>query len=65
LHLPRASLASALVSFNVGVECGQLCIVLLALPLLRRLRRIRAFAPAASICILALGSFWAVARLFS
>jgi hydrogenase/urease accessory protein HupE len=63
LQLPRASLASALVSFNVGVECGQLCIVLVALPLLRRLRRIRAFAPAASICILALGSFWVVARL--
>jgi hydrogenase/urease accessory protein HupE len=63
LHLPRAALAAALVSFNLGVECGQLCIVLLALPLLRRLRRVPAFAPAASICILALGAFWVVARL--
>jgi hydrogenase/urease accessory protein HupE len=63
LQLPRAALASGLVSFNVGVECGQICIVLAALPLLRRLRRIPAFAPAASVCILLLGGFWLVSRL--
>ncbi len=63
LQLPRAALASALVSFNIGVECGQVCIVLLAFPLLRRLRRTPAFAPAASACILVLGGFWLVSRL--
>ena len=63
LHLPRAALASGLVSFNLGVECGQVCIVVVALPLLRWLRRVRAFAPAASACIALLGAFLVVARL--
>jgi len=63
LQLPRAALASGLVSFNIGVECGQICIVLAALPLLRRFRRAPAFAPAASVCVLVLGGFWLVSRL--
>ena len=63
LQLPRAALASGLVSFNIGVECGQVCIVLLALPVLRRLRRTPAFAPVASGCILVLGGVWLVSRL--
>ena len=63
LQLPRAALASGLVSFNIGVECGQVCIVLLALPVLRRLRRTPAFAPVASVCILVLGGVWLVSRL--
>jgi hydrogenase/urease accessory protein HupE len=58
LQLPRAVLATGLVSFNVGVEVGQVCIVLLALPLLRSLRRVKAFAPAAAACVVALGAFW-------
>ena len=63
LDLPRAVLATGLVSFNLGVEVGQVCIVLAALPLLRRLRRARAFAPAASACIAALGALWLAQRL--
>jgi hydrogenase/urease accessory protein HupE len=64
LALPRAALAASLVSFNLGVECGQVCIVVVAVPLLRWLRRVRAFALAASAFIAALGTFWLVTRLF-
>ncbi len=63
LHLPRAALASGLLSFNLGVECGQVCIVVVALPLLGWLRRTRAFAPAASACVAALGALLVVVRL--
>ena len=38
LQLPRATLAGGLVAFNLGVECGQVCIVAVALPALRWLR---------------------------
>jgi len=65
LQLPRASLVAGLVSFNLGVECGQVCIVVIALPLLRQLRRVRAFAPAASACVAALGGAWLVDRLLA
>jgi len=64
LALPRAALAASLVSFNLGVECGQVCIVVAALPLLRWLRQVRSFAAAASACVAALGAFWFVTRLF-
>jgi hypothetical protein len=67
LHLPRSGIAAALVTFNVGVEVGQICIVALALPLLLKLRRARGFDPggvrAASACVGALGFFWLVQRL--
>jgi len=65
LQLPRALLATGLLSFNLGVECGQLAIVLAALPLLRRLRGFKPFAPAASACVAALGMVWLVQRLIS
>ncbi len=64
LNLPRAVLATGLVSFNLGVEVGQVCIVLVALPLLKMLLRAwRPFAPAASACVAALGAMWLVLRL--
>jgi hydrogenase/urease accessory protein HupE len=63
LQLPRAVLATGLVSFNLGVEVGQVCIVLLALPLLRRLRAWPRFAPTAAACVAALGCFWLVQRV--
>jgi hydrogenase/urease accessory protein HupE len=63
LQLPRSTLAAGLVAFNLGVECGQVCIVVVALPLLRWLRRFRGFAPAASFCVLALGGLWLVLRV--
>ncbi|HEY2029264.1 MAG TPA: HupE/UreJ family protein [Myxococcales bacterium] len=63
LDLPRSVLATGLVSFNLGVEVGQVCIVLLALPLLRRLRTVRAFSPAMAALVCVLGAFWLVQRL--
>jgi hydrogenase/urease accessory protein HupE len=63
LELPRAVLATGLVSFNLGVEVGQVAIVLAAVPLLRRLRALPAFSPALSACVSALGTFWLVQRL--
>jgi hydrogenase/urease accessory protein HupE len=64
LQLPRAVLATGLVSFNLGVEAGQICIVIVALPLLRKLRGIKNFAPIAACCVAALGAFWLIQRLF-
>jgi len=64
LRLPRALLATSLVSFNLGVEAGQICIVLLALPILRKLRTSKNFAPGAASCVAALGAFWLIQRLF-
>ena len=63
LELPRRLLATGLLSFNLGVECGQVCIVLLALPLLRGLADQKPFARVASACIAALGAIWFVQRL--
>lgn len=45
LKLPRAALAAGLVSFNLGVEVGQVTIVALAFPLLAWLRTLRGFQP--------------------
>jgi HupE / UreJ protein len=67
LHLPRAGLAASLVTFNLGVEAGQLCIVAVALPLLAFLRTKRWFVPAGvralSGAVGAAGIFWLVQRL--
>ena len=65
LALPRSVLAAGLLSFNLGVECGQACIVVAALPLVRYLRRARGFATAASACVVALGGFWLLSRLIA
>jgi hypothetical protein len=45
LKLPRAALVAGLVSFNIGVEIGQVVIVALAFPLLAWLRTVRGFQP--------------------
>lgn len=67
LDLPRAELASALVSFNLGVEAGQLAILLVLVPALVRLRDRAWFEPrvprALSAAIVAAGVVWFVARL--
>ncbi|MCA1827712.1 MAG: HupE/UreJ family protein [Myxococcales bacterium] len=60
LDLPRNVLATGLVSFNLGVEVGQVCIVVIALPLVRRLHR---FAAPLSAIVAVLGAFWLVQRL--
>jgi hydrogenase/urease accessory protein HupE len=67
LHLPAAGLATALVSFNLGVELAQAAIVAVAFPLLVRLRRAPALAsaglPAGSAVVGAAGLVWLVQRL--
>jgi hydrogenase/urease accessory protein HupE len=63
LQLPRTLLAAGLVSFNLGIEAGQVCIVLLVLPVLYKLRAYKNFAPGAAICVAALGAFWLIRRL--
>ena len=69
LHLPRSGLAAALVTFNLGVEVGQVCIVALAVPLLAALRRTRWFEPlGVRLCSLAVGCLgltWLVQRIGS
>jgi hydrogenase/urease accessory protein HupE len=67
LGLPRGALATALVSFNAGVELGQAAVVAVALPLLLQLRRVpgweRRVAPALSVLVAAAGVFWFVERV--
>jgi hypothetical protein len=69
LHLPRSGLAAALVTFNLGVEVGQVCIVALAVPLLAALRRTRWFETVGvRLCSLAVGCLgltWLVQRIGS
>jgi hypothetical protein len=67
MHLPTEALAIALVSFNLGVEAGQLCIVAVVFPVLVHLRRRALFNRktvwALSGVIGALGLFWLFQRL--
>ncbi len=67
LALPRAALAAGLVSFNLGVELGQLLVILATVPLLRlsrrhTLARVRA-APALSWALAGLGVLWLGERI--
>jgi hypothetical protein len=68
LELPRAALFYSLGAFNVGVELGQMCIVLSVAPLLalvgRRSRPIAGrIAFAGSMLVVAAGTFWLVQRV--
>jgi hypothetical protein len=69
LGLPRDALAIALVGFNVGVEIGQLAIVLVFLPLAYALRRTgvyrRALMTGGSLLIATLAGVWLVERAFN
>jgi len=66
LGLPRDALALALVSFNLGVEAGQLAVVAGLLPLAYLWRRSRAYPRlvlgAGSSCIVAIASLWLIER---
>ena len=67
--LPREALGWSLFSFNVGVEIGQLAIVLLVATLLEAVRRRSSLvgarvATAGSIVVIAAGSYWFVQRVF-
>ena len=67
--LPREALGWSLFSFNVGVEIGQLAIVLVVATLLAAIRR-RSDAIgyrvvyASSVVVIAAGSYWFVERVF-
>jgi hypothetical protein len=66
LGLPKSALAVSLVSFNLGVEAGQLVIVATFLPLAYLLRRSWLYPPlalgAGSLSIAAVASVWLIER---
>jgi len=67
--LPREALGWSLFSFNVGVEIGQIGIVLIVASLLEAVRRRSAFAGArvamaGSVVVIAAGAYWFVERVF-
>jgi len=67
--LPRAALGWSLFAFNLGVEIGQLMIVLVAAGTLAFIRRrsepaARRIAIVGSIAVIAAGAFWFVQRVF-
>ena len=69
MELPRYALGWSLFSFNVGVEIGQMCIVLSVAPLLALVRRrdpaiSRRVVMAGSTCVILAGAFWFVQRVF-
>lgn len=68
IGLPDGEVPAALISFNLGVEAGQLSVVLAVLLALEAIRRLRAqaLAPAirvASYAIGITGSYWLVERI--
>jgi len=66
LALPKPALAVSLVSFNLGVEAGQLAIVATFLPLAYLSRRswlyLRLVLGAGSLCIAEIASVWLIER---
>jgi hypothetical protein len=67
LQLPADRLVPALFGFNLGVELGQLAIVVVAWPLLRLVAKTAAGARVAEVgsaAICGLGVFWFVTRVF-
>ena len=67
MHLPREGLIASLLAFNLGVEAGQLVVVLLTHPLIvavGRSRHRRAFVAVASGAILVIALWWFAERAF-
>jgi len=69
MELPSRALAWSLFSFNVGVEIGQLAVVIVVASALLALRSRNEAAGkqlvyAGSIAVMAAGAFWFVERLF-
>ena len=68
MTLPTATLATALLGFNLGVEVGQLAVVALIWPILMGLRRLgggrphRVLAEMATAAICATGIYWFLSR---
>ena len=68
LGAERSSLLTALIGFNVGVELGQLAIILALFPLLFMIRNWKSYQfqilGLGSIAMIAISSFWFVERAF-
>ena len=69
MELPARALGWSLVSFNLGVEAGQLLVVVLVAGMLAAVRRRseaagRWVAVAGSVAVIAAGGFWFVERTF-
>lgn len=68
LGAERSSLLTALIGFNIGVELGQLAIILALFPLLFMIRNWRAYQfqilGLGSVAMIAISSFWFVERAF-
>jgi hypothetical protein len=70
MALPEARLATALFGFNVGVEVGQLVLVVALWPVLRDLAQLRGGRPhrllveAGSAALCSVGLFWFLTRAF-
>jgi hypothetical protein len=70
MELPRKALAWSLAAFNIGVEIGQVTIVLLAAPMVIALARhapprvARDVLSGAACVVIAAGGFWLVQRAF-
>ncbi|MDQ0975090.1 hydrogenase/urease accessory protein HupE [Neobacillus niacini] len=68
MNIPKSDLAVALVNFNIGIEVVQLALVLLVLPLLTymfKLKSSKIIIKIGSTIVAALGAFWLIERLFS
>jgi hydrogenase/urease accessory protein HupE len=63
LGLPRRQFVPALVSFNVGVEGGQLVVIAVAMLLFSQWLRNRRFVVSCSVAIALTGLFWTVQRI--
>jgi hypothetical protein len=68
LNLHGMELLKALIGFNVGVECGQIIIAALALPILLKVSNkafyVRLAKPALASTIFLIGGFWFIQRAF-
>jgi hypothetical protein len=67
MHLPSQSLAASLLAFNLGVEAGQIGIVLLAYPVIAAVQRApqrRMIVATASSVIFVVALYWFVDRTF-
>ncbi len=69
LELPRQALGWSLFSFNVGVEIGQACIVVIVASILLAIRRRsatldRRIVFVGSVVVIAAGTVWFVERVF-
>ncbi|HXH37911.1 MAG TPA: HupE/UreJ family protein [Thermoanaerobaculia bacterium] len=69
IGLPRSEFVPALLSFNLGVECGQLTVILAAflafgLPFRRKPWYRRRIVIPGSLIIAAIGLYWSIQRVF-